>query len=107
MDNDPPATAYATREAAQEAAQQWAKSQSFAIVFGRTRTSKKASDADQPYKQWLNCSKHGIFKSESHGKREVFTGKTDCKWQAQLIRELGTSLWKIEGIYACSRRSTV
>ena len=76
----PPNDLFDSREAAQQSLQQWAKGQSFAVVFNRTKKNKQGEYC----KQWVHCSKYGTFKTEGHGIRET-TSREDCKWQAQLL----------------------
>ena len=77
----PPDDVFDSREAAQEAVQQWAKKHSFAVMFNRLRKNIKG----EYYKQWIECTKHGIFKAKGHGIRETTSRMEDCKWQAQLF----------------------
>ena len=56
----PPEDLFCSREAAQDELQQWAKKHTFAVVFNRLRKNVKG----EHYKQWVNCSKYGTFKTE-------------------------------------------
>ena len=63
MDPEPPSRSFFSREAAQEALQSWAKTHTFAVVFGRTKKNAK----EEIRKQWVKCCKHGLFKPKGLG----------------------------------------